>query len=79
MKVNKIKCVNIEELGIVKLTLYNESELGEEVSVWGVNEPFKTIFTFPIRLLAGEYRLEIETYFTIGITLLKNLHVGLST
>ena len=56
---------------IGKLTLYNDSESGEEVSVLGVNEPSKIIFVFPTGLLAGNYRLEIETYYTQGSVLLK--------
>ena len=71
LKGNKIKCVNADGSGIGKLTLYNDAESGEEVPVLGVNEPSKIIFVFPTGLLAGEYRLEIETYFTTGTTLLK--------
>ena len=71
LKGNKIKCVNADGSGIGKLTLYNESESGEDVTVIGVNDPSKIIFIFPTGLLAGEYRLEIETYFTTGTTLLK--------
>ena len=71
LKGNKIKCVNEDGSGIGRLTLYNESESGEEVTVIGVNDPSKIIFVFPTGLLAGEYRLEIETYFTTGTTLLK--------
>lgn len=73
LKGNKIKCVNADGSGIGKLMLYNESESGEDVTVIGVNDPSKIIFIFPIGLLAGEYRLEIETYFTTGTTLLKEL------
>ena len=71
LKGNKIKCINADGSGIGKLTLYNDSESGEEVPVLGVNEPSKIIFVFPTGLLAGEYRLEIETYFTSGTTMLK--------
>lgn len=71
LKGNKIKCINADGSGIGKLTLYNDAESGEEVPVLGVNEPSKIIFVFPTGLLAGEYRLEIETYFTTGTTLLK--------
>ncbi len=72
LKGNKIKCVNADGSGISKLTLYNESESGEEVAVIGVNDPSKIIFIFPTGLLAGEYRLEIETYFTSGNNLLRD-------
>jgi len=71
LKGNKIKCINADSSGIGKLTLYNDSESGEEVSVLGVNEPSKIIFVFPTGLLAGNYRLEIETYYTQGSVLLK--------
>ena len=71
LKGNKIKCINADGSGIGKLTLYNDSESGEEVSVLGVNEPSKIIFVFPTGLLAGNYRLEIETYYTQGSVLLK--------
>ena len=71
LKGNKIKCVNEDGSGIGRLTLYNESESGEEVTVIGVNDPSKIIFIFPTGLLAGEYRLEIETYFTSGNNLLR--------
>ena len=71
LKGNKIKCVNADGSGIGKLTLYNDAESGEEVPVLGVNEPPKIIFVFSTGLLAGEYSLEIETYFTSGTTMLK--------
>ena len=71
LKGNKIKCINADGSGIGKLTLYNDSESGEEVPVLGVNEPSKIIFVFPTGLLAGNYRLEIETYYTQGSVLLK--------
>lgn len=71
LKGNKIKCVNADGSGIGKLTLYNSIESGEEIPVLGVNDPSKIIFVFPTGLLAGEYRLEIETYYTSGNNLLK--------
>jgi hypothetical protein len=42
------------------------------VKVLGVNDPSKIIFIFPTGLLAGNYRLEIETYFSNTSTMLKN-------
>lgn len=75
LKGDKIKCVNADGSGIGKLTLYNEAESGEDISVLGVNDPSKIIFVFPTGLLAGEYRLEIETYFTTGNNLLKEPRV----
>lgn len=70
---NKIKCVNEDGSGIGHFRLYNESESPEEVTVLGVNDPSKIIFIFPTGLLAGNYRLEIETYFSASSApLLKN-------
>lgn len=71
LKGEKIKCINADGSGIGRLTLYNEAESGEDIQVLGVNEPSKIIFVFPTGLLAGNYRLEIETYYTTGKTLLK--------
>ena len=69
---SKIKCINADGSGIGHFRLYNESESAEEVTVLGVNDPSKIIFIFPTGLLAGNYRLEIETYFASGNSLLKN-------
>ena len=69
---SKIKCLNADGSGIGHFRLYNESESPEEVTVLGVNDPSKIIFIFPTGLLAGNYRLEIETYFASGNSLLKN-------
>ena len=69
---SKIKCLNEDGSGIGHFRLYNESESAEEVKVLGVNDPSKIIFIFPTGLLAGNYRLEIETYFASGNSLLKN-------
>ena len=69
---NKIKCLNADGTGIGHFRLYNESESPEEVTVLGVNDPSKIIFIFPTGLLAGNYRLEIETYFSNTSTMLKN-------
>ena len=57
---SKIKCLNADGSGI------------GHVTVLGVNDPSKIIFIFPTGLLAGNYRLEIETYFASGNSLLKN-------
>ena len=69
---SKIKCLNADGSGIGHFRLYNESESPEEVKVLGVNDPSKIIFIFPTGLLAGNYRLEIETYFSNTSTMLKN-------
>ena len=69
---SKIKCLNEDGSGIGHFRLYNESESAEEVKVLGVNDPSKIIFIFPTGLLAGNYRLEIETYFSNTSTMLKN-------
>ena len=69
---SKIKCLNADGSGIGHFRLYNESESPEEVTVLGVNDPSKIIFIFPTGLLAGNYRLEIETYFSNTSTMLKN-------
>lgn len=69
---SKIKCLNEDGSGIGHFRLYNESESAEEVKVLGVNDPSKIIFIFPTCLLAGNYRLEIETYFSNTSTMLKN-------
>ena len=69
---SKIKCLNEDGSGIGYFRLYNEGESAEEVKVLGVNDPSKIIFIFPTGLLAGNYRLEIETYFSNTSTILKN-------
>ena len=69
---SKIKCLNEDGSGIGYFRLYNEGESAEEVKVLGVNDPSKIIFIFPTGLLAGNYRLEIETYFSNTSTMLKN-------
>lgn len=69
---SKIKCLNEDGSGIGHFRLYNEGESAEEVKVLGVNDPSKIIFIFPTGLLAGNYRLEIETYFSNTSTMLKN-------
>lgn len=76
LKGTKIKCVNEDDSGIGWMALYNDAESCEDVTVIGVNDPSKIIFVFPIGMLAGEYRLEIETYFTFGNNLLKEARVS---
>ena len=67
----KIKCINEDGTGIGKVSIINESGSAEEIPSLAINDPSTLMFIFPTGLLAGNYTLEIETYFTTGTNRLK--------
>lgn len=71
LKGNKIKCVNQDGTGVGRLMVCNESGSCSEIDTIGVNEPSRIIFIFPDGFVPGEYRLEVETYYTRSSVLLK--------
>lgn len=68
---DKIRCVGKDGTGMGRVVLYNMNEVEEEITVLGQNDPSTILFVFPQDLAEGDYRLEIETYFSNSSTLLK--------
>lgn len=64
----KIKCLNSDGTGIGKVKIINEAGSAEEIKSLAINDPSMLMFIFPTGLLAGNYTLEIETYFTASAT-----------
>lgn len=70
---SKIRCINADNTGVGKLTLVNlaDQTVAATITVLGINDPSRLMFTLPANLAAGEYRLTIETWFSTNSTLLK--------
>ena len=58
-----------------KVKIINEIGIEEKISFLAINDTSMLMFIFPTGVLAGNYTLEIETYFTASATyLLKESH-----
>ena len=70
---SKIRCINADNTGVGKLPLVNlaAQTVAATITVLGINDPSRLMFTLPANLAAGEYRLTIETWFSTNSTLLK--------
>ena len=68
---SKIKCVQADGVTLGGLRLVSELEVGTDITDVLYNEPSRVVFNVPQDLAEGKYRLEIETYFSDGGTVLK--------
>ncbi|WP_455635842.1 DNA-binding domain-containing protein [Parabacteroides sp.] len=70
----KIRCLNADGTGVGSLTLVNASTqaVAATITVLGINDPSRLMFTLPADLANGSYLLRVETYFTTGTSLLKS-------
>lgn len=64
----EIKCLNSDGIGICKVKIINEVGSAEEISFLAINDTSMLMSIFPTGVLAGNYTLEIETYFTASAT-----------
>lgn len=76
VKGNKIKCLNADGTGKGRILLTNRAT-GEqwETNLIGDNYPRRLTFIIPHDLPSGEYKLQIETYYTTGTWLLRKPRV----
>ena len=61
----------VKDLTLGGLRLVSELEVGTDITDVLYNEPSRVVFNVPQDLAEGRYRLEIETYFSDGGTVLK--------
>ena len=64
---NKIKCLNADGSGIGKVSLVNTKTQAEtDIPTLVINNPSRLLFSLPVTLPQGTYRLRVETYFSTG-------------
>lgn len=70
----KIRCVNSDATGLGSLTLVNAETqaVAATITVLGINDPSRLMFTLPVDLADGSYLLRLETYFSTAKTCLKS-------
>lgn len=70
---SKIRCVGADGTGLGSLTLVSvgEGTVAATITVLGINDPSRLMFTLPADLAAGEYQLTLETWFSNNSTQLK--------
>lgn len=70
---SKIRCINADGTGIGSLTLLKSTDrsVATSITLFGINDPSRLMFTLPANLEAGTYELTLETYFSTNSTQLK--------
>lgn len=70
---SKIRCINADGTGIGSLTLLKSTDrsVATSITLFGINDPSRLMFTLPANLEAGTYELTLETYFSTNKTQLK--------
>ena len=70
---SKIRCINAEGTDIGSLTLLKSTDrsVATSITLFGINDPSRLMFTLPANLEAGTYELTLETYFSTNSTQLK--------
>lgn len=70
---SKIRCINADGTGIGSLTLLKSTDRSvvTSITLFGINDPSRLMFTLPANLEAGTYELTLETYFSTNSTQLK--------
>lgn len=69
----KIRCLNADGSGIGSIKFVNaETEAAATITSTTINEPSRIIIVVPANLPEGTYRLEVETYYSNALTLLKD-------
>ena len=70
---SKIRSVNADGTGLGTLTLVNLADLSvaATITVLGINDPSRLMFSLPVDLADGEYQLTLETWFSTNSTQLK--------
>lgn len=70
---SKIRCINADGTDIGSLTLLKSTDrsVATSITLFGINDPSRLMFTLPANLEAGTYELTLETYFSTNSTQLK--------
>lgn len=74
---SKIRCMNADGTGVGNLTFVKAADdtVAATITVLGMNDPSRLMFTVPASLSEGSYRLTLETWFSNNSTLLKTSRV----
>ena len=60
-------------LGHVKLLKLSDQSVAADITQLGINDPSRLMFSLPGNLVAGEYQLVVDTWFSSASVLLKQM------